>query len=99
MARDMIRLVGEHQPAFLLKHPERRNGNGHDGGLGVFGEREMVFGAFRHQAEEILAERVGHFLKDLARGGRSEEQTSELQSTRRNTNAGISVKQKNIRNK
>ena len=69
MARDIICLFRQAQAAFLFKDAQGRNGIGHDGRLGIFGERQLIFRAFGHQAEQRLAQRLIDFLKHLPRNG------------------------------
>src|SRR3546814_16457870 len=55
---DEIGLVRKPDTAVLLEHPERRDRVGHDRGLRILGQRQVVGRPFAHQPEQILAERL-----------------------------------------
>src|SRR3546814_2612797 len=67
MASNEIRLIGQTNAAFLLQHPQRRNGVRHDRWLGILSESQIAVWSFTQNTEEM----------------RSEEHTSELQSLMR----------------
>ncbi len=73
VARDEIGLVAQTNAAFLFEHAQHGDGVGHDRGLGICGEGQLVLGAFRHQLRQLLAERLVDFLENFtrmrARGG------------------------------
>src|SRR3546814_8220697 len=83
MASNEIRLIGQTNAAFLLKHPQRRNGVRHDRWLGILSESQIAVWSLTQNTEEMLAQRIINFLKYLPCGGtgfRTEENTSEHQS-------------------
>src|SRR3546814_11913269 len=69
MASNEIRLIGQTNAAFLLQHPQRRNGVRHDRWLGILSESQIAVWSFTHNTEEMLAQRIINFLKYLPCGG------------------------------
>src|SRR3569623_480312 len=69
VSRDEIGLVGEAIAAFLLEHAQHRDGIGHDRGLRIGSELELVLGTLGHQLREALSKRLVDFLEDFAGGG------------------------------
>ena len=66
MARDEIRLVGQRDAAFFFEHAQGRDGIGHDGGLRIFSQRQLVFRPVAHQPTKILSQCIIDFFKSLA---------------------------------
>jgi len=52
-----------------LQHPYRGQGHGHQGGLGVLGQGQLVLGPLAHQQGQLLAQGVVDLGIDLAGGG------------------------------
>ncbi len=52
-----------------LEHAHHGQAHGHQGGLRILGERELVLGALPHDGGELLTQGFIDFRKDLARGG------------------------------
>src|SRR3546814_7148624 len=69
MASNEIRLIGQTNAAFLLQHPQRRNGVRHDRWLGILSESQIAVWSFTQNTEEMLAQRIINFLKYLPCGG------------------------------
>src|SRR3546814_20621319 len=68
MASNEIRLIGQTNAAFLLQHPQRRNGVRHDRWLGILSESQIAVWSFTQNTEEMLAQRIINFLKYLPCG-------------------------------
>src|SRR5262245_29778863 len=61
-------LVREAQALLLLQHPDDRKGNSHQGGLGVFGQRQNLKRTVEHDLGELLAERSIDLIKQRPGG-------------------------------
>ena len=68
MARHIVRLVRQPDPALAFQHAQRRQRIGHDRGLGILGQGQVTLGALGHQPGQMLPQRVVHFLQRFARG-------------------------------
>jgi len=70
---DEGRMLGQVESALVLQHPQNGDADGHQGRLGVLGQRQVGLGAFEHQARKALVQRVVHLFKgeprDLERLG------------------------------
>ena len=71
---DEIALVGQLDPAFTFQHPQRGDGIGHDCSLRIFGQHQLIVGAIAHDREQLLAQRIVHFLENFARGNAGQRQ-------------------------
>jgi hypothetical protein len=69
MARHHGGLVGQHQPALALQHPQHRERHRHQRRLRVLGQGELLDRAGEHQLGELLLQRVVDLLEHGA-GGR-----------------------------
>ena len=70
MPSQRIGLLTQRDAAFPLQHAQRGEGIGHDCGLRILGQRQVRFRPLRHDAEEMLPQRLVDFLEKLARDGR-----------------------------
>ena len=69
MPRDEIGLLRQADAAFLLQHPQRRDGVRHDRRLRILGQGQFVGGSLNHQAIEMLTQRLVDLLEHLASNG------------------------------
>ena len=53
------------------QRPDDSHADGHQGGLGVRGQRQCLFRAFEHDGRQLLAERLVDLFEDRARFGKS----------------------------
>ena len=67
VAGDQISVLGDVQPHLLFQHAQHRHGCGHDGGLGIFGERQIGFRALPTSASTASG-RARHRLPGRPRG-------------------------------
>ncbi len=67
MTGDEGRLVRESEVTFLFEGADNCKADGHDRGLRVLGERQILLRTFPHQLREVLAERLVHLAEDFAR--------------------------------
>ena len=61
-------MSGDVEAEFLFHHPQHGDRGGHDGGLGILGQRQVGLGAFPHDLRQLLRQRVIDFGEDRARG-------------------------------
>ena len=71
VAGDEGGLVGELEAARLFQRADDGEADGHDGGLGILGERQVFLRAFPHQFGELLAQSLVDLLEDLTGGSES----------------------------
>jgi hypothetical protein len=63
MTRHESDLLAQIQLRFALQHAHHGHRDGHQGGLGIGGQRQFVGRAFEHQLGQLLAESFVHFLE------------------------------------
>ena len=66
MTRDVGDMPAKHETAFRLENPNHREARRQQRGLGVFGQDEIAFRPFEHQAREVLRQRLVDFLEEVA---------------------------------
>ena len=72
MAGDETRMAWRDRGrASLLQHADDGDARRHDRGLGIFGEDQIAFGAFPHQARKLLLQRLVDFLEHFAGAARN----------------------------
>ncbi len=67
MTRSKICFICQRDTTLFFQHTQSCNRVGHDRGLGIFGEGQLIFRTFAHKLEQILAKRIINFLKHRAR--------------------------------
>ena len=68
MARNIGAEVTERLATIFFHHPKSRDCIGHDRGLGIFRQGQLVERSLTHQLEQILLQRVIDFLENFPGG-------------------------------
>ena len=63
-------MLRQNEAALALQHPHDGEGDGHQRGLGIFGEGEFLGRSLEHQLGETLSECLVHLVEDVP--GRAE---------------------------
>ena len=70
MTRDHRGMIGDADATLVLQHAQDGEGDRHQRGLRVFGQREGLGRTLEHQLGQALLEGLVHLVEDLARGGK-----------------------------
>src|SRR5579875_650511 len=70
MSCDITEVAAKLETALRLDDAQRRHADGQQRRLGIFGQRQIAFRAFKHQARQMLRQRVVDLLEEIARIGK-----------------------------